>query len=48
MKLIVEPAEGVAPFVSAIARAKRSVEIAVFRLDYRDVELALRRRPQRA
>ncbi len=41
MKLIVEPADGVAPLLSAIGRAKKSVEIAIFRLDYRDVELAL-------
>ncbi len=41
MKLIVEPADGVAPLLSAIGRAKKSVEIAIFRLDYKDVELAL-------
>ncbi|RPJ72530.1 MAG: phosphatidylserine synthase [Acidobacteria bacterium] len=41
MKLIIEPADGVAPLLSAIGRAKKSVEIAIFRLDRRDVELAL-------
>jgi hypothetical protein len=41
VRLIIEPAEGVAPLLSAIRRAKKSVEIAVFRLDRRDVEAAL-------
>ena len=42
MKLIIEPADGVAPLLSAINRAKTSVEIAIFRLDRRDVETALK------
>ena len=42
MRLIIEPADGVAPLLSAIERAKKSVEIAIFRLDRRDVELALK------
>lgn len=41
MRLIIEPADGVAPLLSAIKRARKSVEIAVFRLDRRDVETAL-------
>src|SRR5512142_39500 len=41
MKLIIEPADGVTPLLSAIKRAKTSIEIAVFRLDRRDVETAL-------
>ncbi len=41
MRLIIEPADGVAPLLSAIKRAKKSVEIAVFRLDRKDVETAL-------
>jgi phosphatidylserine/phosphatidylglycerophosphate/cardiolipin synthase-like enzyme len=41
VKLIIEPADGVAPLLSAIRRAKKSVEIAIFRLDRRDVETAL-------
>ena len=41
MKLIIEPADGVGPLLSAIGRAKKSVEIAIFRLDCGDVELAL-------
>jgi cardiolipin synthase A/B len=41
VKLIIEPADGVAPLISAIKRARTSVEIAVFRLDRKDVETAL-------
>ncbi len=33
MKLIIEPHDGVAPIVSAIKKAKRSVEITIFRID---------------
>ena len=42
MKLIIEPADGVAPLLSAIERAKTRVEIAIFRLDRKDVEMALK------
>jgi cardiolipin synthase A/B len=42
MKLIVEPADGAAPILAAIKRAKKSVEIAIFRFDRRDIELALK------
>ncbi len=41
MKLMIEPADGVAPLLSAIKRARTSVEIAIFRLDRKDVEMAL-------
>jgi phosphatidylserine/phosphatidylglycerophosphate/cardiolipin synthase-like enzyme len=41
VRLIIEPADGVAPLLSAISHARKSVEIAVFRLDRRDVEKAL-------
>jgi phosphatidylserine/phosphatidylglycerophosphate/cardiolipin synthase-like enzyme len=41
VRLIIEPADGVAPLLSAIRRAKKSIEIAVFRLDRRDIETAL-------
>jgi phosphatidylserine/phosphatidylglycerophosphate/cardiolipin synthase-like enzyme len=41
VKLIIEPADGVGPLLSAIGRAKKSVEIAIFRLDRQDVEKAL-------
>ena len=35
MKLIVEPADGVAPLLAAIKNAKRSVDIAIFRFDHK-------------
>ncbi len=42
MKLIIEPHDGVAPLLAAIRSAKKSVEIAVFRFDRRDIEAALK------
>jgi len=42
MKLIIEPADGVEPLLSAIRRAKKSIEIAVFRFDRKDIETALK------
>jgi len=42
VRLIIEPADGVAPLLAAIKRAKTSVEIAIFRLDRKDVEMALK------
>ena len=41
MRLIIEPAAGAAPLLAAIKRAKKSVEIAIFRLDRKDIESAL-------
>ncbi len=41
MKLIIEPTDGVAPILSAIRSAKKSIEIAIFRFDRKDVESAL-------
>jgi cardiolipin synthase A/B len=42
VRIIIEPADGVAPVLAAIERAKKSVEIAIFRLDRKDVEMALK------
>ena len=42
MKLIIQPDVGVAPLLAAIKNAKKSVEIAIFRFDRRDVETALK------
>jgi phosphatidylserine/phosphatidylglycerophosphate/cardiolipin synthase-like enzyme len=42
VKLIIEPADGVAPLLAAIKNAKTSVEIAIFRFDRKDVEQALK------
>ena len=41
MKLIILPADGVEPILSAIKKAKKNVEIAIFRFDRRDLETAL-------
>jgi phosphatidylserine/phosphatidylglycerophosphate/cardiolipin synthase-like enzyme len=43
MKLIVQPEAGVEPVLSAITRAKKSIDILIFRLDRADVALALKR-----
>lgn len=42
MRLIIEPTDSVAPLLSAIKSAKKSVEIAIFRFDRKDVETALK------
>jgi phosphatidylserine/phosphatidylglycerophosphate/cardiolipin synthase-like enzyme len=42
LKLIIEPTDGVAPLLSAIKNAKKSVEIAIFRFDRKDVEMELK------
>jgi phosphatidylserine/phosphatidylglycerophosphate/cardiolipin synthase-like enzyme len=42
VKLIVEPDDGIGPVVSAIQKAKRSIDIGIFRLDRGDVAKALR------
>src|SRR6185369_13564880 len=42
LKLIIEPTDGVAPLLAAIKSAKKSVEIAIFRFDRKDVETALK------
>jgi cardiolipin synthase len=41
VKLIIEPADGVAPLLSAIKNAKKSIEIAIFRFDRKDVATEL-------
>ncbi len=47
MKLIVQPADGVAPLVKAIKQAKKSVEIVIFRFDEAEIEHALEDAAQR-
>ena len=42
MRLIIEPADGVTPLLAAIKRATKSVEIAIFRLDRKDIEMSLK------
>ncbi|HTW66852.1 MAG TPA: phospholipase D-like domain-containing protein [Bryobacteraceae bacterium] len=41
MKLLVQPGDGVAPFIDAINRAQSRVEIVVFRFDRAEIENAL-------
>jgi len=41
VKLIIEPADGVAPILAAIKSAKKGIEIAIFRFDRPDLEKAL-------
>ena len=41
MQLITQPDEGVAPLIKAIARAKKSADIVIFRFDIKEIEEAL-------
>jgi cardiolipin synthase len=41
MKLITQPEDGVAPIVTAIKQAKRSINVLIFRLDRREIARAL-------
>jgi len=41
MKLIIQPEGGIGPILTAIARAKRAIDIVIFRLDCRSVTAAL-------
>jgi phosphatidylserine/phosphatidylglycerophosphate/cardiolipin synthase-like enzyme len=41
LKLIVQPADGVAPLVKAIKQARKSIEIVIFRFDQAELERAL-------
>src|SRR4026209_72393 len=47
MKLIVQPESGVAPVLAAIKRARKTVEIAIFRFDHKAIEAALNAAPAR-
>ena len=47
MKLIVQPADGAAPLLKAIRRAKKSIEIVIFRFDQTEIEHALEDAAQR-
>lgn len=43
MNLIVQPEDGVAPLIKGIDSAKKSIEIAIFRLDHTEIKRALER-----
>jgi cardiolipin synthase len=42
VKLLIQPEDGVAPLVAAIKKAKKSVDIVVFRFDRAEIEAALK------
>ena len=44
MKLIIQPGDGVERLVKGIRKAKKSVEIVIFRFDRPEIERALIRR----
>ena len=41
MKLIIQPDDGVTPLLKALRRARKSIDIVIFRFDRADVEKAL-------
>src|SRR5262249_18479605 len=41
MKLLVQPESGVAPIVSAIKSAKKTIDVAIFQFDLTEIEKAL-------
>jgi cardiolipin synthase len=41
VKAIVQPGAGIAPIIQAIRRARRTIDICIFRLDRKEIELAL-------
>jgi len=41
VKLLIEPETGIAPIVNAIKTAKKTIDIAIFRFDIREIEKAL-------
>jgi cardiolipin synthase len=47
LKLIVQPGDGAAPVLNAIKRAKKSIEIVIFRFDQTEIEHALEDAAQR-
>jgi cardiolipin synthase len=47
LKLIVQPGDGAAPVLKAIKRAKKSIEIVIFRFDQMEIEHALEDAAQR-
>ena len=41
MKLIIQPDDGVAPLVQAVKRAKKTIDIVIFRFDRPELEKAI-------
>jgi phosphatidylserine/phosphatidylglycerophosphate/cardiolipin synthase-like enzyme len=42
MKLLIQPRDGIAPLIAAIKKARKSIEIVIFRFNRDDIERALR------
>lgn len=42
MKLLVQPHDGIAPLLSAIKSARKSIDILIFRMDWKELETALK------
>jgi len=42
MKLLIQPEDGVAPLVSAVKKAKKTIDIVIFRFDRAEIEAALK------
>ena len=42
VKLLVQPQDGIAPLLAAIKSAKKSIDILIFRMDWKDLETALK------
>lgn len=42
MRLIVQPDDGIGPLIAGIKSARESIQIAIFRFDYRELETALK------
>jgi phosphatidylserine/phosphatidylglycerophosphate/cardiolipin synthase-like enzyme len=42
LKLLVQPHDGVSPLLSAIKSAKKSIDILIFRMDWKELEMALK------
>ena len=42
MKLLIQPEDGVSPLLAAIKKARKSVDIVIFRFDRAEIEAALK------
>jgi cardiolipin synthase len=47
MKLLVQPRDGIAPLLTGIKHAKKSIDILIFRMDWKELELALQAASER-
>ena len=47
MKLLIQPEDGVGPLVAAIKKARKSVDIVIFRFDRAEIEAALQEASKR-